>query len=124
MTRPELYGQASLKPQTFLNASTLSSRDFPEVPSFWICPPNTRAALHKVVPHLPMLAVDTDYVVGLRGNGGKVGTIVVKPRFEAASLERFDRWETLTAVEIEVWVKLDALRVVDVSGVEAQSVVL
>lgn len=86
----------------------------------WVSGPSTLRVLAAVEPCLTILPVDGVEPTGLLGN---VGTIVVPPEFETASLERFDRWETRTALEFTVWVNLDRVRALGVSGVAHQAVV-
>lgn len=84
----------------------------------WVCPPETVKALLKADPQTTLLPVEEAKLIGL---GRHVGTIVVPKEFAAHSLERFDRWEAISALSYTLWVDMKALEILHLSGVEHQA---
>lgn len=86
----------------------------------WVCAPSVLRNLVRTDPTISVLPVEEVQPVGLVG---KAGYIVVPEEFEAESLERFDRWSTLTAFKFTVFIDWSAVRVLKVHGVVHQAVV-
>jgi len=80
---------------------------------FWILPPQLTRPFMHIDRKITVLPVDDAHPMGLAGSAGY---IYVPSQFQAKSREFFSRWETVANLEFQIWLRLDALRPLTITG--------
>jgi len=76
----------------------------------WACSPSQMA-------HMPHPSLPVEGIVQAIGLKSGLGYIVIPEQFEAAGLERFDRWETYTALRYEMWVDFSRVTRIEIQDI-------
>jgi len=86
--------------------------------SFWILPPDLVRPFRSLDSKIIVLVAENARPMGLTGH---LGYLYVPEMFQAKDREFFSRWESVARLEFEMWVKEDALRPLNVTGMSHEA---